>query len=66
VGIPAAYLLNMMQEAAMQQVMGIRFALNAGQIIYTLSLLVVAATVAAYLPARNAARTDVLEALHYE
>ena len=45
---------------------GLGFALPIGQIIVFLLLAVVAGIVAAILPARRAARLDVLEALQYE
>ena len=45
---------------------GITFALPGGQLVVFLLLAVIVGVIAAILPARRAARIDILQAIHYE
>ncbi len=66
IGVPGSYILNLQQEKAMQQVMGIRFALNTSQVVISIAIALVTALWASYIPARIAGRMNILEALRYE
>ncbi|MCC7208648.1 MAG: hypothetical protein IT323_15175, partial [Anaerolineae bacterium] len=48
------------------QVMGLRFRLDGREVGLMLLVAVGVALVSAYLPARSASRTDILEAMRYE
>ena len=45
---------------------GITFAVPGGQLVVFVILAVIVGVIAAILPARRAARIDILEAIHYE
>jgi putative ABC transport system permease protein len=66
VAVPGAALMTLMQQIPMQQIMGIRFSLVGSEVVACLLFAVVVAVIAAYIPARQAGRTDVLEAMRYE
>ena len=65
-GIPMAIYTNYANTLGMGEIFAIRFVLNPIEVAASLSLILMAATTASYLPARQAGRVDVLEALHYE
>jgi putative ABC transport system permease protein len=66
VGIPTGMLVMSMQAAAMQNVMGIRFALSTYDVTVSVAILALTSLIAAYFPARRAGQTNILEAMHYE
>jgi putative ABC transport system permease protein len=66
IAVPGAYLMNLMQQGAMQEIVGIRFALNPGEVLAFVLFMIAMAIIAAYFPARQAGQTDVLEAMRYE
>ncbi|MFN8373705.1 MAG: FtsX-like permease family protein [Anaerolineae bacterium] len=66
VGIPTGMLVMSMQQAAMQNVMGIRFALSAYDVFMSVFILAATSLVAAYFPAQHGGQTNILEAMHYE
>ncbi len=66
VAVPGAALMTLMQQMAMQQIIGIRFSLVSSEVVACLVFAVIIAVIAAYIPARQAGHTDVLEAMRYE
>jgi ABC-type lipoprotein release transport system permease subunit len=66
VGLPCAYLMNALQQIAMQNLMGIYFGLQTREVIGFVVFLAGLVLVACYLPARQAGRTNILEAMRYE
>lgn len=66
VGIPIAFLITLLQEFAIERMLGMDSAINVGQTAIIVVVALAVCTLTAYLPARNAGRTDVLEALRYE
>ncbi len=66
VGLPGAALINVLQQMAMQQIMGLRFSLNLPEVTVYALLILLAAIVAAFIPARSAGKVEILDALHYE
>ena len=66
IGVPCAVLAVQMQQMAMQNLMGLVFALNPREVILILMFCIVSVLISTYLPARAAGQVDVLEAMRYE
>jgi putative ABC transport system permease protein len=66
VGLPSAVFGNLMQQMAMQVLMGIGFSLNPVETAFVVLLSAALIFLATYLPAQFAGRTNVLEAMRYE
>lgn len=66
VGVPVAFLITLLQEFAIERLLGMDSSLNIGETGIIIVVALVICTLTAYLPARTAGRTDVLEALRYE
>jgi putative ABC transport system permease protein len=64
--IPIGIFNNYANTLSLEDVFGLRFDLVPGEVITSLAVLIGAAALAAFIPARQAGRVDVLEALHYE
>ncbi|HLF26167.1 MAG TPA: FtsX-like permease family protein [Anaerolineae bacterium] len=64
--IPMGLFNNYANSLTIQNIFGIRFVLAPGEVAAALGLVIGAAALAAFVPARQAARVDVLEALRYE
>ncbi len=64
--IPMGVFNNYANTLTVEDIFGIRFALVPGEVAAALALVIGAAALAAFVPARQAGRVDVLEALHYE
>lgn len=65
-GVPGAYLANAMQQISTQAIIGVAFAFNAREVLLTLVVVLLAVLAAVIVPARHAARTDVLLAMRAE
>jgi putative ABC transport system permease protein len=66
VAIPLGLFNNEINSRSMEEFMSVRFNLGALEVLTTLMIILVAATLAAYLPARMAGRQDVIASLRYE
>ncbi len=64
--VPMGMYTNYGNTLLMSRMFAIRFTLAPHEVLISLGLVLIAALLAAYLPARHAAKVDVLEALHYE
>jgi putative ABC transport system permease protein len=64
--IPLGLFNNYANSLLMGELFSIRFILDPIEVALTLGLLLSAAMLASYFPARQAGRVDVIEALHYE
>ena len=64
--IPMGVFTNYANTLTVEDIFGIRFMLVPGEVAASLALVVVSAALAAFAPARQAGRVDVLEALRYE
>ena len=64
--IPLGLFNNYANSLLMGELFAIRFILDPVEVALTLGLLIGAAVLASYFPARQAGRVDVIEALHYE
>jgi putative ABC transport system permease protein len=66
IAVPGSYLMTLLQQGAMQQIVGIRFAMNGWEVVGFMAFMMAIAIAAAYFPARHAGRTNVLDAMRYE
>ncbi|HEY4689516.1 MAG TPA: FtsX-like permease family protein [Anaerolineae bacterium] len=64
--VPMGMYNNTANALTMQHLFAVRFTLAPGEVILTLVLLLLSASLATYAPARQAGQMDVLEALRYE
>ena len=64
--IPMGIYNNYANSLTMSELFAVRFVLAPQEVVVSLGLLLIAATTAAYVPAHQASKVDVLEALHYE
>ncbi len=64
--IPLGIYNNYANSFTMSKLFAVRFVIAPHEVMISLGLVVLAATLASYLPARQASKVDVLEALHYE
>ena len=64
--IPMGVFNNYANSLTVEDIFGIRFALVPGEVAAALALVIGAAALAAFVPARQAGQVDVLEALRYE
>ncbi len=64
--VPLAVFNNYVNTLTMEDLFALRFTLSSGDVIFWLGTVLLAATAATYLPARQAGGVEVLDALRYE
>jgi putative ABC transport system permease protein len=64
--VPLGVFNNWINTYAMENFIGVRFGLAVSDLVLTVAIVLMAAAGAAFLPARYAGQSDVLEALRYE
>jgi len=64
--VPGAYLATSFQQVGMQNIIGLKFNLEAGEVMLHLGILLAMVVMGMAIPAYFGSKTNILEAMHYE